>query len=260
MKRKNKTIIVNLVLLVLLAAIGIGSVGAQSISYYINHWTYTANSGGVSNSASYVVRGTLGQPSVASSTVSNPGFTVTGGIWVGGTRTDPAPDAYTLRLPLVVRTFGEASPPLHEVEDAPDDCPGLTVQLDHHYGEDFDWTNDNDWWQLTAESGMTYTLHTLDLGSKADTVLALYADDCVTILGENDDAQEGVKASYLAWQAPASGVYHVMVHNFDGQNYGPNVSYTFIASRGRTPLPVASSAVISNSKPSLLPAPARDSN
>jgi len=253
MKLKRKLIVPILsTLLVLLIVAGVGSVGAQSISYHINRWTYAASAGGVSQSSSYAVHGTLGQPSVASS-ASNPGLTVTGGIW-HGVQVEPTADTFTLYLPAVFRQFGEASTPFHEVEDAPDDCPGLAVQIGHHYGEDFDATNDNDWWRFTVKAGVTYTLRTLDLGSKADTVLALYADDCTTLLAENDDAQEGTKASYLVWQAPADGEYHVMIRSFDWQNYGPNTAYTFGVSLGRAPLPITPSRVVVP-KPSVIPTP-----
>jgi len=255
MKPKRKLIVpMRITLLVLLIVAGVGSVGAQSISYHINRWTYAASAGGVSQSASYVVHGTLGQPSVASSSASNPGLTVTGGIW-HGVRVEPTVDTFVLYLPAVFRKFGEPSPPFHEVEDAPNDCPGLAVQIGHHYGEDFDATNDNDWWRFTAKSGVTYTLRTLDLGSKADTVLALYAEDCTTLLAENDDAQEGTKASYIVWSAPSDGEYHVMTRSYDWRDYGPNTSYTFGVELGEVPLPISPNAVTTGSKPWVPPTP-----
>jgi len=255
MKPKRKLIVPMLItLLVLLIVAGAGSVGAQSISYYINRWTYAASAGGVSQSSSYAVHGTLGQPSVASSSASNPDLTVTGGIWHGAW-IEPTVDTFTLYLPAVFRQFGETSPPFHEVEDAPDDCPGLAVQIGHHYGEDFDRTNDNDWWRFTAKSGMTYTLRTLDLGSKADTVLALYAEDCTTLLTENDDAQEGTKASYVVWQAPANGEYHVMIRGYDWRDYGPNTSYTFGVELVEVPLPISPNTATTGSKPLVPPTP-----
>jgi hypothetical protein len=254
MKLKRKLVVPMLIsLLILLVVVGVASVGAQGISYYVNRWTYAASAGGVSDGASHTVRGTLGQQSVSSSSASNSGLTVTGGIWYGSPA-EPEVDTFTLYLPAVFRQFGETSPPFHEVEDAPDDCPGLAVQIGHHYGEDFDATNDNDWWRFTVKAGVTYTLRTLDLGSKADTVLALYADDCTTLLAENDDAQEGTKASYLVWQAPADGEYHVMIRSFDWQNYGPNTAYTFGVSLGRAPLPITPSRAVVP-KPSAIPTP-----
>jgi len=255
MRLKRKLIVPMLItLLVLLIVASVGSVGAQSISYYINRWTYAASAGGVSQSSSYAVYGTLGQPSVVSSAASNASATVTGGIWRGAW-VEPTADTFTLYLPAVFRQFGEPSPPFHEIEDAPDDCPGLAVQIGHHYGENLDWTNDNDWWRFTAKSGVTYTLRTLDLGSKADTVLALYAGDCTTLLAENDDAQEGTKASYVVWQAPASGEVHVMVRSYDWRDYGPNTSYTFGVELGEVPLPISPNAVSKGSKPLVPPTP-----
>ena len=257
MKPKRKLIVPMLsTLLVLLIVAGVGSAGAQSISYYISRWTYAASAGGVSDGASYTVHGTLGQPSVASSAASNPGLTVTGGIWRGA-QVEPTADTFILYLPAVFRRFGEPSPPFHEVGDAPDACPGLAVQIGHHYGENFDATNDNDWWRFTVKPGMTYTLRTLDLGSKTDTVLALYAGDGTTLLAENDDAQEGTKASHIVWQAPASGEVHVMIRGYDWRDYGPNTSYTFGVGLGEVPLPIRPNAVSTGAKPLAPPTPVR---
>ncbi len=250
MKPKRKQAVPILVSLLLLLVVT--GVGAQGISYYINRWTYAGSAGGVSAGASHTVRGTLGQQSVSSSSAFHSGLTVTGGIWYGA-RVEPTAGTFTLYLPAVFRKFGRASPPFHEVEEALDDCPGLAVQIGHHYGENFDWTNDNDWWRFTAKSGMTYTLHTFDLGSKADTVLVLYADDCTTLLAENDDAQEGTNASYVVWQAQAGGEYHVLIRNYDWRDYGPNVSYTFSVELGEAPPPIGPNAVSTGSKHSVPP-------
>jgi uncharacterized repeat protein (TIGR01451 family) len=82
---KNLTLIIPVVSLLLLLFIISGSgndvIAQQPGPYHINHWTYGASAGSVSNGAAYTVHGTLGQQSVyASSGMSN---SVSGGIWWG---------------------------------------------------------------------------------------------------------------------------------------------------------------------------------
>jgi hypothetical protein len=131
-------------------------------------------------------------------------------------------------LPLVVRNW----PPLHEVADAPDACPGMAMELDHFYRDDLDRANDNDWYSFTATAGAAYTLQTRDLEASADTVLALFAPDCSTELAENDDAAPGDRASRIEWTAPAGGVYCVDVRGYDWRVYGANTHYTLAVTGG----------------------------
>jgi large repetitive protein len=154
-------------------------------------------------------------------------------------------------LPLVLR--GHSGDGLHRIDEAPDHCPGLTVQVDERYREDFDHDNDNDWWQFAAEAGKTYTIRTFDLADDADTVLYLYGSDCTTELATNDDAQYGDPSSRIVWQAPADGEYHAMVRHFDWQKTGPSTEYTFSVERGVIPLRVtAGTATTMNKKPLVL--------
>jgi hypothetical protein len=246
---RNYRWLIPIILLALaLLAVSAGATGAQTPSYHINQWTYGASAGDTSASASYTLRGTLGQQAVTS--LAGLTSTVTGGIWCG-----ISGGPITIYLPLVALNYSTA-PPFHEVEDAPDDCPGYTVEIAHHYGEDFDWTNDNDWWELTVQEGVTYTLHTFDLRSRADTILYLYDADCATELAQNDDAQAGTAASRIVWEAPAAGTYHAMVRHWDWQVYGADTGYTFAVAVGESPLEPLSVAVeVSGVKPPSLPTP-----
>jgi hypothetical protein len=137
-------------------------------------------------------------------------------------------NAGPIYLPLVVR--GYAAPPTrHELEDAPDVCPGHTVEVGNHlYLDDFDALNDHDWYSFEAVAGRTYTIRTSELQARADTSIALYGDDCTTVLAENDDvAWPDDVASRIVWTAQASGTYHVDVRAYDWQVYGNDTGYTF---------------------------------
>jgi len=245
---RNYRWLIPIILLALTLLVPTDTTGAQGPPYHINQWTYGASAGNTSASANYVLHGTLGQQAVSSS--SGLTSTVTGGIWRG---ISGGPTA--IYLPLVALNYSTA-PPFHEVEDAPDDCPGYAVEIGHHYGEDFDWTNDNDWWQFTVQEGATYTLRTFDLGNRSDTILYLYDTDCTTELAQNDDAQAGTAASRIVWEAPATGTYYAMVRHWDWQVYGADTEYTFAVQVGEAPLELLSVAVgVSGAKPPSLPTP-----
>ena len=141
-------------------------------------------------------------------------------------------------LPLVMRSYPPA-PPVMQVTDAPGTCPGLSIELDTFYREDFDGEKDNDWFAFTAIGGQTYVLETDDLGPQGDTLLALYVvNDCTTPLAENDDINYPHDvASRIVWTAPANGVYSALVRSYDWRVYGPGTDYTLRVTRstGVTP-------------------------
>jgi hypothetical protein len=129
-----------------------------------------------------------------------------------------------LYLPLVMRGY----PPIHDLDDAPDGCPGLVVEVGHLYRDDFDRTNDNDWYTFWAAAGRTYTLGTFGLAGRADTLLELYGPNCATLLAENDDVDyPRDRASRIVWAAPAGGPYHAVVRNYDWRVHGADTGYTF---------------------------------
>jgi hypothetical protein len=153
-------------------------------------------------------------------------------------------------LPLVIRNW----PPTHDLTDAPDVCnTGQGVELGHYYRDDFDHANDNDWYRFQAVSGVLYTVQTSDLGSRADTVLALFAADCATRLAENDDLAPGNPASRIVFTTPANATYCVNVRSYDWRVYGADTGYTLGVSTGGA---VGSSATSTASdKPVALPTP-----
>jgi hypothetical protein len=200
-----------------------GAVAAQGTPYRIGPWTAGASAGGTGASASYTVQGTLGQGSVWTSGAS--GVMVTGGIWRGRAvwHMPLVPRVY---LPLALRGY----PTTHNVADAPDTCPGLAILTDgNFYRDDFDRANDNDWYTFQAQAGMTYSVRTTDLGSRADTVLSLYAADCSSLLAQNDDCVSGNPLSgscIEGWLASVDGAVCVQVRHYNWTVYGTGTAYT----------------------------------
>ncbi len=157
-------------------------------------------------------------------------------------------------LPLIMRGYPPA-PPVVQVADAPGTCPGLSIELDTFYRDDFDGENDNDCFAFTAVAGQTYVLETGNLGPQGDTLLALFAaTDCGTPLAENDDINYPHDvASRIVWTAPADGVYSALVRSYDWRVYGLGTDYTLRVTRGAPALP--QSVPPTNDKPVPLPTP-----
>ncbi len=96
---------------------------------------------------------------------------------------------------------------------------------------------DNDWFRFTAEAGVRYVLLTEELGQRSDTVMWLYDQDQLTVLGYNDDrpwfqppdeaSRYDDRASIIVWQAPHDGVYYVLVHPLYTHAYGHHTDYRF---------------------------------
>ncbi len=135
-------------------------------------------------------------------------------------------DANRVYFPVATRSF---TPPQtrHELDDAPDACPGHRAETGHFYLDDWDHEGDEDWYTFQVITGTTYIIETGGLMDKADTVLVLYDQDCITVLAENDDLEPGNRASRIVWQAQEAGAYHVLARSFDGQVYGADTGYTF---------------------------------
>jgi parallel beta-helix repeat protein len=146
-------------------------------------------------------------------------------------------------LPVVVRAYPQSDGPPYRpivVEEAPDDCPGLPVQIESYYRENFDHEGDEDWYTFVAEQSQVYVLYTTDLGEQSDTVLYLYDTDCSTFLVANDDTgYPDDLASTIIWTAPADGAYHAMVRSWDPGKVGLGTEYTFSVDRysGQIPTP-----------------------
>lgn len=211
----------------LLVVLPLTGIAAQGMGYRIGPWTAGASGGGASRGAAplypYAVQGTLGQGSVWAS--SGGGMTVGGGIWRGrAVQHEPLrPRVY---LPLALRGY----PTTHSVADAPDTCPGLAILTDgNFYRDDMDRPNDNDWYTFVARANVTYSIRTTNLGSRADTVLYLYAADCISLLAQNDDCAAGDPLSgscIESWLADADGALCVMVRHYDWTVYGAGTGYT----------------------------------
>ncbi len=116
-----------------------------------------------------------------------------------------------------------ASPDAHESDDSAETAKSIGVgQTQTH---NFDSPGDRDWIKFSAEAGKTYTLHTSNLGSSADTYLYLYDTDGTTLLAANDDSG-GTLASQIDWTAPATGLYYLAVQHWNPNAGGCGTSYT----------------------------------
>lgn len=89
---------------------------------------------------------------------------------------------------------------------------------------------DRDWTKFNATAGITYTLETVGLGSKSDTVLCLY-DNIGTLIACDDEG--GVNhGSRLTWQATAPGEYFIEIRQATDQFAGPETAYELSAVTG----------------------------
>ena len=180
----------------------------------------TGGGGAALSSGDHALRGSLGQP--VAGRVGSAGYGLCAGLQCASVEAGEA-GGYVY-LPLVLSAFG-STPGVIPIEEAPDACPGTAIQVEQQYSEDFDHSNDNDWYEFQAIGGRAYTLRTFDLGSRADTVMYLYGSDCVTLLGENDDVASGDGASQIVWAAPSSGAYHVDVRSYNYTIFGIDTGY-----------------------------------
>lgn len=118
----------------------------------------------------------------------------------------------------------------------PDDTAGNAAQLvlGQVQARNFTTLGDQDWARFTAEAGKEYLLSTRNLGVAADTYLYLYAQDGVTLLAANDDADDSV-ASRIEWTAPATGTYYVLVRHWNPNVSGCGTGYDLIVENWQTP-------------------------
>ncbi len=83
---------------------------------------------------------------------------------------------------------------------------------------------DEDWLYFDGEPNGSYTIHTFDLEVNADTYLELYAEDCVTLLAEDDNGGPGL-GSQIQWTCPAAGRYNLRVRPADPSHVGADTWY-----------------------------------
>ena len=100
------------------------------------------------------------------------------------------------------------------------------IALGDTQAHNIDHLADNDWIRFEAQSGITYTLQTSNLGTSADTYMYLYDSDGTTLLISNDD-YNGTLASYIEWVAPATGTYYVLIKHWNPNVGGCNTGYNF---------------------------------
>ncbi len=122
---------------------------------------------------------------------------------------------------------GAASPDSYEPDNSPTAARPITVNggAQRH---NFHTAGDQDWVTFNATAGTVYTIQTSGLESNADTVLALFGNNGLLLLAQNDD-YGGTLASRITWTATANGLFHVRVTNFRGGG-GSNTGYNLAIS------------------------------
>ncbi|MCP4540806.1 MAG: PKD domain-containing protein [Chloroflexi bacterium] len=133
-------------------------------------------------------------------------------------------------LPVLVRNYPD---------DAPDACPGWSLAIAEPFDEDFDHTADQDWFTFQATADVSYTIRTLDLEIRADTVITIYDSTCTTPLATNDDLPppSNSRASQIGWRATATGPLHVLVRQFDPASFDTDTGYSLAVYDEANPAP-----------------------
>ncbi len=90
---------------------------------------------------------------------------------------------------------------------------------------------DEDWMRFDATADITYTVETLNLGSKADTILCLY-DASGAEIRCDDDGGAG-KASRLLYQSATNTTIYVKARDRDPEVAGPDTKYEVQVLTGR---------------------------
>lgn len=118
---------------------------------------------------------------------------------------------------------------------------------------DFDTIGDEDWIQISAVAGYTYTIETVDLGATSDTVIELRDADG-DLISSDDDSGTGV-ASKIVWVAPGnidSAAYYVRIRHYNGNTTGAETAYTIVVTNSAppqpsdTPQPSAADSIVRN--------------
>ncbi len=117
------------------------------------------------------------------------------------------------------------------------------ISLNQTQSHNFSSASDQDWIQFSAETGKEYTFTTNNLGSSADTYLYLYDTDGTTLLTANDDGTDTL-ASQIAWTAPQSATYYLLVKHWNPNVNGCGTGYDLLISQACPPPVAAPSAQI----------------
>ena len=126
--------------------------------------------------------------------------------------------------------------PVDEYEAVGDNTAATTVDLlpDHLYEfrqtHNFSFAGDQDWVRLTVVSNRRYSIWTTNLGSSADTSLALFANDGATQLAQDDDGGPAPRASKIVWDCWSNGTVRLRATDQAGgsgaaANYDLQVAY-----------------------------------
>ncbi len=132
--------------------------------------------------------------------------------------------------------LGSALADVNETEPN-DTCPGNAYTfLDVFHGEIV--AGDSDWVTFTGNAGDALTIGTDADGAlgTVDTVIELYADDCVTMLTSNDDGGPGTYSLITSYVLPATGTYNLLVRGYGASTAG---FYTLVGNSEAAPEPPA---------------------
>lgn len=158
-------------------------------------------------------------------------------------------------------TCQDAFEPDNDYTKASTITAGASVQT-HNFGI----TADVDWLQLDLDTSAPYTIRTLNLGERNDTVLEIYAGDGVSLVTSNDDCPNAVDewaSCIVDWLPAVRGTYFIKVYEYGNNNGGCegyeydieltlNTAPTPTTSpipKTNTPLPTATSLVSATATP-----------
>ncbi|NIN65809.1 MAG: hypothetical protein GTO63_14165 [Anaerolineae bacterium] len=83
---------------------------------------------------------------------------------------------------------------------------------------------DHDYVHFEAFEGTAYTIETSQLGGDVDSIIYLYDSEGNELTYADDGADEPL-ASRIAWIAPSSGTYYVMIRDLGEESAGPDATY-----------------------------------
>lgn len=120
-------------------------------------------------------------------------------------------------------TATAVAPDAYEPDDAYENASPLQPDgsAQHH---NIHVPRDEDWIGFSAVEGVAYTIETLDLERRCDTMIYLYDVDGTTQLAIDDDGGLGA-ASRIEWTAPADGVHFVRARHYHDTVYGLETGY-----------------------------------
>jgi len=137
----------------------------------------------------------------------------------------PPPGPSYVYLPLVVRNTRQVPGDPYE----PNDTGAQARELADSAGANFYDPGDEDWFYFDVVPGATYIIQTdIPQGSRADTILELYADSGGEILLDRNDDWNGL-ASRIIWQVPVNAVLtrlYIRIYQYDPTVAGEDTSYT----------------------------------